>query len=314
MKVSGLKGRDFTSMADLRPGELELILKEAIRFKERMKRGGEIPRLLRGKLVALIFQKPSTRTRVSFEAAVHHLGGRAITLPASEIQLGRGETVGDTGRVLSRYVHCIALRTYRQEEVQELAEAAEVPVINALTDLEHPCQTLADLLTIRERLGRLEGVKVAYLGDGNNVANSLALGCALAGARLVVACPPGCEPDESVLEKALRLGGGDAVKVVHEPLEAVRGAQVVYTDVWVSMGQEEGAEEKKRLLEPYRVDAELVGAASPEAVVMHCLPAHRGEEITDEVIDGPRSAVWDQAENRMHAQAALLSLLLGGDP
>ncbi len=307
-KATGLRGRDLLSMADLSPGELDLVLREALMFKESLRRG-QVEPSLRGKLVALIFQKPSTRTRVSFEAAVHHLGGKPVVLNASDIQLGRGETVSDTGKVLSRYVHAIALRTFAQEEVEELARAAEVPVINALTDLEHPCQVLADLLTIRERFGKLAGIRLAYLGDGNNVANSLALGCALAGMRYTAACPPGYEPDAGVLSMARKLAGEETIRVVNDPREAVRGSQVIYTDVWVSMGQED-TPRRRNDLAPYQLNRELLEAADEEAVVMHCLPAHRGEEITDEVLDGPRSVVWDQAENRMHAQAALLRLLV----
>lgn len=304
-----LKGRDFLSMGDLDERELERLLGAASEFKSTL-REGKVQPSLRGKLVALIFRKPSTRTRVSFEAAVHHLGGRPLSLNTSEMQLGRGETISDTGRVLSRYVQAIALRTFSHREVEELAEAAEVPVINALTDLEHPCQVLADLLTIREKFGRLSGLSLTYLGDGNNVANSLALGCALAGIRFTAACPRGYEPDAVVLERARSIAGKEAVRVLEDPREAVAGAHVLYTDVWVSMGQEENPR-RKRDLTPYQLNRELLELADDEAVVMHCLPAHRGEEITDEVLDGPRSAVWDQAENRMHAQAALLHLLIG---
>lgn len=305
-----LKGRDLLSVADLDKAELMAVLDRAASFKRRLGRE-EVEPSLRGKLVALIFEKPSTRTRVSFEAAVHHLGGKPVILHANELQLGRGETVGDTGRVLSRYVHAIALRTFSQSTLEELAGAAAVPVINALSDLEHPCQVLADLMTMREVWGGLEGLRVAYVGDGNNVANSLCLGCALVGARLRVGCPPGYEPDPSILQKAWELGGRDSVEVVDRPEEAVREAQVVYTDVWVSMGQEE-SEGRKRDLRPFQVNEALLALAHEKAVVMHCLPAHRGEEITDEVLDGPRSVVWDQAENRMHVQAALLEMLISG--
>lgn len=310
MGKADLVGRDLLSVADLDRNELLAVLERADDFKRRLRRGEVEPRLM-GRLVALIFEKPSTRTRVSFEAAVYHLGGKPVVLHVGELQLGRGETVSDTGRVLSRYVHAIALRTFSQATLEELAEAATVPVINALSDTEHPCQILADLMTMREVWGGLEGLKVAYVGDGNNVANSLCLGCALTGARLRVGCPPGYEPDPSLVEKALALGGRDSVRVFHRPEEAVKGAEVVYTDVWVSMGQE-GSESKLEALRPFQVNADLLAHAHPEAVVMHCLPAHRGEEITDEVLDGPRSVVWDQAENRMHVQAALLEMLLVG--
>ncbi len=305
-----LYGRDFLSMADLNADELASVLDAADAFKRSLG-AGKVKRSLEGKMVALIFQKPSTRTRVSFEAAVYHLGGHPLALNAAELQLGRGETIGDTGKVLSRYVHAVAIRTYGHHEVEELARTAEVPVVNALTDLEHPCQVLADLMTIRERLGALAGLRLAYVGDGNNVANSLALGCALTGMAFTAGCPRGYEPDERIIALARSLAGPEAVRVVHDPREAVAGAHVVYTDVWTSMGQRED-QRRKRDLEPFRLDGELLSAADPEAVVMHCLPAHRGEEISDEVLDGPRSAVWDQAENRMHAQAALLDLLVGG--
>lgn len=304
-----LKGRDLLSVSDLSADELRGLLDAAGEFKRSL-REGKVRPSLRGKLVALIFQKPSTRTRVSFEAAVYHLGGFPVTMLASEMQLGRGETISDTGRVLSRYVQAIAIRTFAQREVEELADAAEVPVINALTDLEHPCQVLADLFTIRERFGDFSGLRLAYLGDGNNVANSLALGCAVAGISFTAACPPGYDPDAEVLGRARSLAGEAGVRIVRDPREAVSGAQVLYTDVWVSMGQT-GEEERLRALRPYQLNEELLQLAHPEAVVMHCLPAHRGQEITDQVLDGPRSVVWDQAENRMHAQAALLHLLVG---
>jgi len=307
--MADLKGRDYLSVADLNTDELCVVLDAADEFKASLNKG-KVRRSLQGKVVALVFQKPSTRTRVSFEAAAFHLGGHPLALNASELQLGRGETIGDTGRVLSRYVHAIALRTFGHVEVEELAQGADVPVINALTDLEHPCQVLADLMTVREHKGELAGLRLAYLGDGNNVANSLALGCALAGMCFTCGCPPGYEPDGGIIKYARGVAGENAVRVVNDPMEAVAGSQVVYTDVWTSMGQKED-NRKKRDLERFRLDGELLAAADPEAIVMHCLPAHRGEEITSEVMDGPRSVVWDQAENRMHAQAALLDLLAG---
>ncbi len=304
-----LKGRDFLSVADLNAGELEQVLETAAAFKQAVRKG-EVMHSLEGKTVALIFRKPSTRTRVSFEAAIYRLGGHPITLNASEMQLGRGETIADTGRVLSRYVDAIALRTFGHEEVVEMARAASVPVINSLTDQEHPCQILADLMTVREHFGKLDGLKLAYVGDGNNVANSLALGCALTGMRFSAGCPRGYGLDRSILQLARSLAGEDMISVSHSAREAVSKAQVVYTDVWISMGQKE-EQRRKRDLEPFRVDGELLAAADAEAIVMHCLPAHRGEEISDEILDGPRSAVWDQAENRVYAQAALLDLLIG---
>jgi ornithine carbamoyltransferase len=307
--VADIKGRDFLSVSDLNAGELLSVLDAADAFKSALGKG-KVRRSLEGKVVALIFQKPSTRTRVSFETAVYHLGGHPLTLNASELQLGRGETIGDTGKVLSRYVQAITLRTFGHVEVEELARAAEVPVINALTDLEHPCQILADLMTVREHKGGLGGLRLAYLGDGNNVTNSLALGCALMGISFTAGCPAGYEPDSRIMEYARGMAGENAVQVVNDPVEAVSGSQIVYTDVWTSMGQKED-NRRKRDLEPFRLDGELLAVADPEAIVMHCLPAHRGEEITAEVMDSPRSVVWDQAENRMHAQAALLDLLVG---
>ncbi len=304
-----LKGRDFLSISDLNGDELFGVLDAADAFKVAL-RERRTERSLDGKAVALIFQKPSTRTRVSFEAATYHLAGRPIVLNASELQLGRGETIGDTGRVLSRYVHAIALRTFGHDEVEELAKAAEVPVINALSDLEHPCQVLADLMTVREHKGELKGLRLAYVGDGNNVTNSLALGCALAGMQFSAGCPVGYEPDAEIIACARGLAGEDSIRVVNDPREAVAGAQVVYTDVWTSMGQKEDSR-RKRDLEAFRLDGELLAAADAEAIAMHCLPAHRGEEISSEVMDGPRAVIWDQAENRMHAQAALLHLLIG---
>jgi ornithine carbamoyltransferase len=304
-----IKGRDFVSISDLNAGELKAVLDRAADFKKALPEWKMKPSLA-GQIVALIFQKPSTRTRVSFEAAIYHLGGKTITLNAAELQLGRGESIVDTGRVLSRYVQAMALRTFGHWEVEELARSADVPVINALSDLEHPCQVLADLMTVREHFGNLAGLRLAYIGDGNNVANSLALGCALSGMRFNAGCPRGYEPDSSIIGQARSLAGKESIQVIHNAREAVQGAQVVYTDVWTSMGQKED-NRRKRDLRHYQVNEELLAAADAEAIIMHCLPAHRGEEITDDVIDGPRSAVWDQAENRMHAQAALLDLLIG---
>jgi ornithine carbamoyltransferase len=304
-----IKGRDFISISDLNADELQAVLDRAISFKKDLVKWRVKPSLS-GQLIALIFQKPSTRTRVSFEAAIYHLGGRPITLNASELQVGRGESIEDTGRVLSRYVQAIALRTFGHWEVEELARSADVPVINALTDLEHPCQVLADLMTVREYMGELSGLKLAYVGDGNNVANSLALGCALAGMRFAIGCPRGYEPDAGILDQARSLAGPESIQVVHSAKEAAAGAKVVYTDVWTSMGQKD-EHRRKRDLRHFQLNSDLLTVADAEAIVMHCLPAHRGEEITGEVIDGPRSAVWDQAENRMHAQAALLDLIIG---
>ncbi len=303
------KGRDLLSIADFDRAELYFLLEHAEVMKEQRK-NNNLKKSLLGKGVALIFEKPSTRTRLSFEIGVYLLGGHPVYLNPSEMQLGRGETIEDTGRVLSRYVDAIMIRTFEQETVERLARASSVPVINGLTDQEHPCQILADLMTIRELKGFSPAMKLAYLGDGNNVAHSLMLGCAIVGIDITLSCPPSYGPDSRILDRALGLASSSRVQVVEDPLEAVVGAEVVYTDVWVSMGQED-EEDRKARLKPYQVNRELLDGASPQAIVLHCLPAHRGEEITDEVIDGPQSAVWQQAENRLYAQMALLDLLLG---
>jgi ornithine carbamoyltransferase len=285
-----------------------MILDEALKLK--MLRRSRIPfRPLFGKTLAMVFQKPSNRTRVSFEVGMYHLGGHALPLSPQEIQIGKRETPSDTGRVLARYIDAIMVRTFDHEELEELAAAADVPVINGLSDSHHPCQALADLLTVREELGGLEGVKITYVGDGNNVAHSLALGCALTGAQLTIAHPEGHGPDPRVIGLAAKLG--DAPTITEDPQEGVAGARVVYTDVWASMGQEAEAEERKKKFMPYQVNEELMSRAAPGAIFLHCLPAHRGEEVTAGVIDGPQSRVFDQAENRLHAQKALLYLLLG---
>ena len=256
---------------------------------------------LAGRSVALVFEQPSTRTRVSFEVGVAELGGTPIQLRADELQLSRGESVGDVGRVLSRYLHAIVIRSLSHERIAELAEAADVPVINALTPLHHPCQTIADLLTLRERFGELEGLRVAYVGDGNNVARSLALLAPVLGVEVVVSSPPGFE-----------LEADAGAELISDPREAVRDADAIYTDVWVSMGEDPSAAESKReALSPYRIDADLLAAASDRAIALHCLPAHPGDEITADVMYGERSAIFDQAENRLHAQKALLEMLVG---
>jgi ornithine carbamoyltransferase len=305
---SPLAGRDCLTLAEFVPGEVRLILDEAQKLK--MLRRSRIPfRPLFGKTLAMVFQKPSNRTRVSFEVGMYHLGGHALPLSPQELQIGKRETPSDTGRVLARYIDAIMVRTFDHEELEELAAAADVPVINGLSDSHHPCQALADLLTVREELGELEGVKITYVGDGNNVAHSLALGCALTGAQLHIAHPEGHGPDPRVIELATKLG--DAPTITEDPQEGVAGARVVYTDVWASMGQEAEAEERKKKFMPYQVNEELMSRAAPGAIFLHCLPAHRGEEVTAGVIDGPQSRVFDQAENRLHAQKALLYLLLG---
>ncbi len=303
--------RDFLSMLDVEK-DLVGILELAVSLKNRTK-AGEIYEPLRGKSLAMIFEKSSTRTRVSFEVGMTQLGGHALFLSPNDLQLGRGETIADTARVLSRYVDGIMYRAYKSENVRELARNATVPVINGLDDKEHPCQIVTDLLTIQEHKGTLQGLKLAYVGDGNNVCNSLLLGCAEAGMHMAAGVPKGYEPDAYLLAGAHRIGAAtDAtIEVVHDPFEAVKDADVVYTDVWVSMGMEAERAERERLFLPYQVNAKLVAAAKKDAVVMHCLPAHRGLEITDDVVDGPQSIVFDEAENRLHAQKAILVRLLG---
>jgi ornithine carbamoyltransferase len=305
---SPLSGRDCLTLAEFTREEARLVLDEAVKLKGLQR--SRIPfRPLRGRTLAMVFQKPSNRTRVSFEVGMYQLGGHALHLLPQEIQIGKRETPSDTGRVLARYIDAIMVRTFDHAEVEELAGAAEVPVINGLTDQHHPCQALADLLTVREEFGELEGVGISYVGDGNNVAHSLAIACALTGARLTIAHPEGHAPDPGVMDLAASLGA--APTLTGDPREATVGARVLYTDVWASMGQEEEAEERKQRFAPYQVNEELMALAADDAIFLHCLPAHRGEEVTAGVIDGPQSRVFDQAENRLHAQKALLYLLLG---
>ena len=301
--------RDFLSMDDLSPLEINDLLDAADELKREPLAARSV---IAGRQVALIFEKPSTRTRVSFEAAVTSMGGHAIVLRGDELQLGRGETIEDTGRVLSRYVDAIVVRTFGQDRLERLADAASVPVVNALSDFEHPCQCLADLQTIREKRGSLSSIRLAYIGDGNNVAHSLMVGGAKVGADVVVACPEGYEPFPQVLERANDIGAatGGKAAVTQVVAEAASNADVLYTDVWASMGQEGESDDRKKVFAKYQVNSEVVGMASNDVIVMHCLPAHRGEEISADAIDGPRSVVWDQAENRMHAQKALLAWLL----
>lgn len=306
-----IKGRHFLSLHDFTPGEIMAILELSRDLKEKQKRGEE-HRYLKGKTLAMIFQKASTRTRVSFEVAMYQLGGCALYLNAADLQLGRGETIADTARVLSRYVDGIMIRTYSHAEVEELARYAGVPVINGLTDLLHPCQVLADLLTVLEKKGRLAGLKLAYVGDGNNVCHSLLFGCAKTGVNISVASPEGFGPKEEIVSAARRdaVATGSRIEIVTDPAKAVEGADVVVTDVWTSMGQEKDREKRERIFGPYQVNSDLVARAKEDFIFLHCLPAHRGREVTDEIIDGPHSAVWDEAENRLHTQKALLALLL----
>ncbi len=292
--------RDFLTGEELGAFELGKLLDRAAALKagRREHLGSEA---LAGRSIALVFEKPSTRTRISFEVGVAELGANPVVLRGDEMQLSRGESPADTARVLSRYVDAIVIRSGSHELVAELAASAEVPVVNALTPLHHPCQALADLLTLRERRGDLAGQRLAYVGDGNNVARSLAIAGELAGVEVVVAAPPGYQLEE-----------GHEAKLTADPRDAAAGADAIYTDVWVSMGDEEEAARRRADLAPFRVDADLLAAAKEDAIVLHCLPAHPGEEITAEVLYGERSAVWDQAENRLHTQKALLEMLLAG--
>lgn len=301
--------RDFLSVDDLAPEELASLLKDADAIKADPDRWSKY---LKGKTVALIFEKASTRTRVSFEVAVTSMGGSAVVLRGDELQLGRGETIEDTGTVLGRYVDAIVVRTFGQDRVERLADAASVPVINALSDYEHPCQALADLQTIREKKGDLGGLSVAYIGDGNNVAHSLMLAGVKLGMDVRIATPKGYEPFPSVVDRCREIAAqtNAHLAVTDVVAEAAVGADVLYTDVWASMGQETESAQRAETFKRYQINLEVVDIADDEVVVMHCLPAHRGEEIQAEVIDGPRSIVWDQAENRLHAQKALLARLL----
>jgi ornithine carbamoyltransferase len=306
-----LKGRDFLRVNDWGADELLAVLEFAERLKARQRERVE-HRHLEGRTLGMIFQKPSTRTRVSFEVGMFQLGGTALYLAAGDLQLGRGETIKDTARVLSGYLDGIMIRTFAQADVDELAEHSDVPVINGLTDDFHPCQALADVMTIRERFGGFEDVRVAYLGDGNNVCHSLMVACAKLGMDFTAATPRGYEPDGEVVgwARAAAEGSGSAIDLTSDAQAAADGADVLYTDVWTSMGQDEERDQRVRDLDDYRIDARMVQLASERAIVLHCLPAHYGEEITEEVLYGPQSAVWDQAENRLHAQKGLLALVI----
>lgn len=300
--------KHFLSLADLTPAEIQGLLDLAVRLKQEWKAGGNPP-LLKGKVLGMIFQKPSLRTRVSFDMAMLHLGGHALYLSPNEIQLGKRESVADVARVISRYVHVVMARVFAHADIVELAKWSSVPVINGLSDYSHPCQGLADFLTMLEYKGDLRGRKLVYVGDGNNVATSLLFGAAKLGMDFAIATPAGYElrPDVWALGQQFAAESGSRLLATHDPVEAVTGADVIYTDVWTSMGQEEEAAKRKQVFPPYQVNAQLFSHAQPDAIAMHCLPAHRGEEITDEICDDPRrSALWDQAENRMHAQKAII--------
>lgn len=309
--ITSLKGRDFISVHDWTYQELNRVLTAAGELKREL--GGGVRRpLLQGRTLGMIFAKSSTRTRVSFEVGMFQLGGQAIYLHTGDIQLGRGENIADTARVLSRYVDGIMIRTFSHAEVEELAQYASVPVINGLTDREHPCQAMGDLLTIRERKGRLSGLKLAYVGDGNNVAHSLLHAGAKFGLQVAVAAPPGYAPDPGVVAEAradARDCGGE-ILLTTDPREAVAGADIVYTDVWTSMGQEAEAEVRRQAFLHFQVNEALMALAAPDAIFMHCLPAHRDEEVSAAIMDGPQSAVFDQAENRLHVQKAIMALTM----
>ncbi|WP_287587843.1 ornithine carbamoyltransferase [Candidatus Borrarchaeum sp.] len=306
-----IRGQDFFTLQDFSFEEIHYMLDIASDLKKMYLRG-ESSEILNGKTLAMIFEKSSTRTRVSFEVAMRQLGGYALFLGAKDLQLGRGETIPDTARTLARYVDGIMARVYSHEDLLDLADFSQVPVINGLSDLFHPCQILADLLTIKEKRKNFENLKISYVGDGNNVCNSLLIGCSKLGINISVGCPENYEPLEDVIDLAkdnARIFDSE-VQIVHDPQDAVLDADVVYTDTFISMGQEAEAEERMEVFPPFQVNQELLNNALINVIVMHCLPAHRGQEITDEVIDGPNSVVWDQAENRLHAQKAILTLLL----
>jgi ornithine carbamoyltransferase len=306
--------KDFLTIGQLPETDFWKILERARELKAKHKKG-ELYQPLKGKTLAMIFEKSSTRTRVSFEVGMFQLGGHAVFLSPADTQISRGEEIKDTARVLSRYVDAIMIRTYAQETVEEMAEHATVPVINGLTDKHHPCQVAADLYTVWERLGALKGLKIAYIGDGNNMANSLIEGAIKAGMNISLACPKGYDPDPGIVEKNnvyLNSKKKSRVELVRDPVEAATGANVIYTDVWVSMGQEKEKEKRIKAFKGYQVNERLLEVARPDVMVMHCLPAHRGEEITEDVLEGSHSSVFDQTENRMHVQKALLELLISG--
>lgn len=303
--------RDFLSFKDWSRDDLDSILKRAIELKD-MQRTGIVYHPLTEKTLAMIFEKSSTRTRVSFEVGMFQLGGHAIFMSPRETQIGRGEPVKDTARVLSRYVNGIMIRTFSQEVVEELARYATVPVINGLTDLLHPCQIMADLLTVIEKKGTYEGLKVAWIGDGNNMANSWIEAAGKLGFDLTLACPKGYTPDPLVLGNAHKITTGK-IRLTSDPVEAAKDGDVINTDVWASMGQEEEKKQREVAFKGYQVNTELMKVTQKDAIVLHCLPAHRGEEISEEVIEGPNSMVWDQAENRLHVQKAIMEKLMGGN-
>lgn len=304
MITNSLKGRDLLSLADLDANEIHHLLDLAARLKR-----GEVTLQGDRQVLGLLFYKASTRTRVSFSVAMYQLGGQVIDLNPNVTQVGRGEPIADTARVLDRYLDVLAIRTFAQSDLETFARYTQIPTLNALSDREHPCQVLADLQTVAECFGTLSGLTLTYLGDGNNVAHSLLLGCALTGMNIRIATPAEYEPDPEIVEQAKQLAKGSEVLITRDPA-AIEGAHVVYTDVWASMGQEDLAPGRMPVFQPYQLDRQRLARADKEAIVLHCLPAHRGEEITEEVMEGSQSRIWDQAENRMHAQKALLASVL----
>ena len=309
-----MKVKHLLSMQDLTSKEIEAILNLSEELKQKLRKG-KPHQLLRGNTLGMLFAKPSTRTRVSFETAMTQLGGHAIYMGLNDLQLDRGETLADTARTLSGYVDAVMARLFKHEDVVELARFSKVPVINGLTDKHHPCQTLADLMTIREKKGKLKGLKLAWIGDGNNVCNSLMLGCTLVGMNVSVACPRSYDPPADIIAQAKKNAAktGAKVEISNDPKKAVAGADVIYTDVWTSMGQDKEREQRLMDFRGYQVNVELLKHAKKDVIFMHCLPAHRGEEVAGAVIDGPHSVVWAQAENRMHAQKGILVVLMGAE-
>ena len=309
--AADLKGRSLDSLLHFTKEEIEQILKTAVLLKSQLLRGEEHP-LLKGKTLTMIFEKPSTRTRVSFEVGMWQLGGYALYLNAGDLQLGRGETIADTAQVLSRYANGIMARVFAHQTILDLIKSSKVPVINGLSDFTHPCQGLSDLFTIYEKKGRLSGLKLAYVGDANNVTHSLLYGCSKVGMDITLGCPKGYEPNPQVISEAKEEGKriGCRVTVTNDPKEAVKGADIIYTDVWTSMGKEKEREKRVKVFKPFQVNAKLVKGAKEDYLFMHCLPAHRGEEVTDEVANSKNSIIFDQAENRLHAQKGLLALII----
>jgi len=306
--------RSFLSVADVSRQELETILSKGQTLKAQLRQPDNPTKLtsLKDRIVGLLFEKPSTRTRTGFEVAVLRLGGEAVYLPSSELQLSRGEPIKDTARMLGGYLNCIVARVYDHDTLVQLAKYSGLPVINALSNLEHPTQTICDLLTVKEAKGKLQGLKLAYVGDGNNVCNSLLLGCATVGMNMSVACPKGYEPDKRIMRKAKEIGKltGTKLNVVRKPKEAAENADILYTDVWVSMGEEKERRKRMKVFHGYQINAELLRCAAGDAAVMHCLPAHRGQEITDDMLEGNQSIVWAQGENKLYGAVAILDFLL----